>query len=444
MEKDRLTCYAVTPRALQVVLDDAAPRTDIPEGWFNWIGDRGARADGYAPQRLQLVRFEGHGEAIARWSANAYDAGYDCALIASIDEGFQVEDVQGLRGDVAFCPVAPSDLDRPDHQMLHDMLREPDEAIAANWVAVKLGGGYDIDDVGFHSVTPSQWWAYGEGLREWIAATAKGQSRAAARRNTPDFSRWQWLDGVEPAQLDLAWSWSGAADSTWPWSVNKPCTRAEVAALERAGCIAFWPMRQMPCSGVALHQDGRLLPVGALTSDWAWDTGGLIRAAMERARPALIASPYVPPISTGAISALVAATTRKLHSSFGGVPPRLQAAAASRPQASGITDPSQPSFIEWEEAFGAATLRVRLVAHGSQVTLELGEPLLPGTRPTALRLRESGARWPLEPCEGRWLVAGLVQTDVIEMCRTHCDDGRDGRRFLRDGYELVWSGGETC
>ena len=102
-----------------------------------------------------------------------------------------------------------------------------------------------------------------------------GDSEAALvlRHTGLDFSTWRWTQHLDPTLLDL---------DCW-LSRDRPWTKAEIPALERYGYVAFYPMRQMPCCGIAIDTRGSLHTIGSLPTEdgqWLWDDG-TIRAAFE-------------------------------------------------------------------------------------------------------------------------------------------------------------------
>lgn len=271
----RLTAYGITPNALKTLLATDTEPSKLPDGWFNWVGNKGSS---HSVQRLQLLHVVDADLPFVRWSENAIAAGYECFLLTSTDDVLGHAALHEMNDEVAHYIIAPilSLQDPHEYKNLLEMLREPECELQDDWADLRGGGGSTLEG---WEVKPSQWWAYAEALSDWITRTAGNSVAALALRQTGlDFSTWRWTAQLDPTLLDL---------DCWPNRAN-PWTKKEIPELERYGYIAFYPLRQMPCSGIATDNQGGLHTIGALSTEngqWLWDDGS-IRAAFEvLARP---------------------------------------------------------------------------------------------------------------------------------------------------------------
>ena len=284
---NKLPCYGITARALQILVGASAPIHEIPAKWFNWVG----RAPGYqsslppfAPERLSIVSAPQEApNSAARWCKNSLAAGYDCIFIDSVDDKHCVDEL-GLENGIGYDIVAPSESGRTENPRLQNELREPDEAIVLLWDNLRLGGGAPIEKMGFAEVTVIQWIAYGRSMHDWIQQNTEGNG-ASVRTETPDFSKWNPWErfGGASRMLSLSEHFDTLPTDHWPWSVENPITKKDVPNLA-SDIEAFWPMRQMPFCGVARTFAGELKAVGALpdakdiNGNWLWDDGTIRNA----------------------------------------------------------------------------------------------------------------------------------------------------------------------
>ena len=285
---DKLMSYAVTPRALQILLKSPNEPTCMPDGWFNWTHPKTTSLGGPETQRLELVSFADGARSIGIWNNKAHASGYACALLVAMDEGTHVIDIKGLRGDVVYQLVTESPVDDSFNKRLLEQLREPESILSIYWDELRRGGGGNLDVIGFQNVTVWQWWLYGKAIQHWIQQTTRGESRAAELRQvTPDFKAWNnWKHlGMPNIKLNLEKSWNSPQERIWPWSLSNPCTVSDIPTLEKDGLAAYYPMRQSPFSGIARRLDGTFTTMGALPDEkgddgnWIWDNGS-IRGAL--------------------------------------------------------------------------------------------------------------------------------------------------------------------
>lgn len=284
---DKLMSYAVTPRALQILLKSPNEPTCMPDGWFNWTHPKTSSLGGPETQRLELVSFADGARSIGIWNNKAHASGYACALLVAMDEGTHVIDIKGLRGDVVYQLVTESPVDDNFNKRLLEQLREPESILSIYWDELRRGGGGNLDEIGFQNVTAWQWWLYGKAIQHWIQQTTRGESRTAELRQvTPDFKAWNnWKHlGVPDIKLNLEKSWNSPQERIWPWSLSNPCTVSDIPTLEKDGFAAYYPLRQCPFSGIARRHDGSLETIGALPDEndangnWVWDDGSIRRA----------------------------------------------------------------------------------------------------------------------------------------------------------------------
>jgi hypothetical protein len=116
---------------------------------------------------------------------------------------------------------------------------------------------------------------YGKELKEWITRTAESEQDSIYRIKCPDFSFW---NDIGPDFPDVK------LEGSWCWDFNTHCTPEDTPEMKQDGYIAYFPMRQMPCCGIARREDGTLEPFGALPDEkdadgnWVWDDGSIRRA----------------------------------------------------------------------------------------------------------------------------------------------------------------------
>ena len=247
---NKLSCYGITARALQILTNAEHPVGKVPDAWFNWVGVTPYARDlknAYAPRRLEVVSADSAG----RWCKNSVAAGYDCVYVGSIDDDFCIDDLDDLEDGIGYSIVVPSGDSCDSNRELLRELREPDKAVVLLWGSIRGGGGAPIDKMGFAEVTAQQWVAFGNEMSDWIQENAEGKE-STVRIKTPDFSKWNpWEHLGGPSRmLSLSEHFDTLPTDHWPWSVENPITKKDVPNLA-SDIEAFWPMRQMPFCGVA-------------------------------------------------------------------------------------------------------------------------------------------------------------------------------------------------
>jgi hypothetical protein len=251
----------------------------IPEGWFNWIN---SNIGGRAVERLQYLDPDLNPDQVINWNTAARHAGYGCMLIYSLDDPAEITaHAKDLSGDVIIYPVSTvptlAEMERVPTLLL--LLREPEEFFRKKWQSIKYGKSDPIAQPMLKNVSPSQWFAYGIGLKRWIAITTEGQPAAKYRTRCPDFKIWNRLSAMghdwPDDKLKHADTWDSKTDEYWHWSLSNPCTDSVIPEMNLDRFVAYYPMRQMPCCGVAVKESGELVPIGALPDEknangWVW------------------------------------------------------------------------------------------------------------------------------------------------------------------------------
>ncbi len=282
---NKLFCYGITRRALQLLGPDSP--SEIPNAWFNWLNQN---FGGTAIERLTLIDPDSSAAKVLNWNRNAKEAGYACVLIYSTEDPSQHTDhAKTLSEDVVLHPIShmPTRSERDGQVEVLSLLREPENFFINGWALVRGGGGVSIDKRGLADVPPAHWWAYGIGLKKWINRTAKGQPGSVHRNNCPDFAPWNHMKAIgleyPDTKLSIQKCWNSPKSDFWPWSLSNPCTPTDIPAMSPGGFVAYYPMRQMPCCGVAVTESGELVSIGALpdqdaSGNWAWDDGSIRKA----------------------------------------------------------------------------------------------------------------------------------------------------------------------
>jgi hypothetical protein len=182
---------------------------------------------------------------------------------------------------------APTDSTQDEYEDVLNLLREPEDFFVNGWALLKRGGGVGIDQFGLAEVPMPHWWAFGIGLKKWIKCTSKGKSGSIHRKNCPDYAPWNAMKAMgmdyPDTKLDLERCWSASGSPAWSWSLSNACKPTDIPAMSKGGFVAYYPMRQMPCCGVAVTESGELVPIGALpdqdaSGNWAWDDGSIRKA----------------------------------------------------------------------------------------------------------------------------------------------------------------------
>ena len=284
----KLICYGITHNALMVI-QSTRSNLDVPDGWFDWMFPNKDSPSGQAVCRIQILDVQRSDSSLAQWNVVAREAGFDCVLV------FSTEDIPAfahlsphLDGDVELIPVGvvPNEAESLGRAALLKRLREPESFFQILWNSTREGGLLCIEDLGMSEVPTSHWWAYGNGLRRWIANAKAGGAQEELWQRSCDYSKWNaWKAvGVADVKLDLDLCWNAKAEIGWHWNTSTPCTVTDIPSLGSDGVIAYYPMRQIPCCGIARRQDGSLETIGALPDEkdangnWVWDNGSIRKA----------------------------------------------------------------------------------------------------------------------------------------------------------------------
>lgn len=291
---NKLFCYGITRRALQLLQPHVESLNSVPDGWFNWFNPN---LGGQAVDRLKCLDPDQSENQVLEWDRAAKLAGYGRVLVYSMeDPSAKAAHSGGLSNDVVIYPIShvPTLAELETYQDFLLLLREPESFFQDYWSSIKLGGSGRIARFGLDNVPVAHWLAFGQGLANWIEKTAKGKPYSMYRINCPDFTVWNgWksMDINRPdAKLDLEKCWNSPQNNSWRWSLSNPCTQSDIPAMSLSGFVAYYPIFQMPCCGVAVRESGELVTIGALTSDWAWANEETV-AAFEIIRKALQVTP---------------------------------------------------------------------------------------------------------------------------------------------------------
>lgn len=438
---NKLFCYGITRRALQLLSPDSP--SEIPNAWFNWLNQN---LGGTAIERLTLIDPDSSAAKVLNWNRNAKKAGYACVLIYSTEDPSQHTDhAKTLSEDVVLHPIShmPIRSERDGQFEVLSLLREPENFFINGWAMVRGGGGVSIDKRGLADVPPAHWWAYGIGLKKWINRTAKGQPDSVHRNNCPDYAPWNHMKAIgleyPDTKLSIQKCWNSPQSDFWHWSLSNPCTPTDIPAMSLDGFVAYYPMRQMPCCGVAVTESGELVPIGALPDEkdargWVWADEKANAAFQAIAREVVAQKVHdgsastrgrpEPTSNTGVITKVVSTSGAANDGQF-----RMY--AADRPI------PIPELNVQWHQNFGGQSATCRLITEGTNVFFECNSMLSAG-KPNLTKLHslwKANEEWALERKDGRWLVSKLTWTDFNSRLRTLFPNGPNGEnRFLERGY----------
>lgn len=295
---NKLMSYGVTARALQLLTRSDVLPTEIPSGWFNWQYVQKTDSGDIVVNRLQLLNVDANGDEVETWNKNAINTGYGCVLVYSTqDEPAFTDHLTNLDDSTVIHPIShmPCDSEIESQSEMLVLYCEPEDFFTHDWALVQAGGGVTIDRHGLSEVLLARWWVFGLSLKKWIQQTAEGKPDSVFRNICPDYSPWNHMKAIgyeyPDTKLDLNRSWNKPQKGVWPWSLDNPCTVSDIPALADHGYIAYYPMRQMPCCGIAIDTKGKLHTIGALPTEpdgsWAFDDGSIHQAFEQKAQELL-------------------------------------------------------------------------------------------------------------------------------------------------------------
>lgn len=288
----KLICYGITHNALKVI-QSTTSSLDVPDGWFDWMFPNKNSRSGQAVCRIQILDVQCSDSSLAQWNAVAREAGFNCVLVFSTEDNPAfAHHSSHLDGDVELIPVGvvPNEAKSLGRAALLKRLREPESFFQILWNSTREGGLLCIEDLGMSEVPIAHWWAYGNGLRKWIASAKPKGAQEELWQRSRDYSKWNaWKAvGVADVKLDLDLCWNAKTEIGWHWNTSTPCTMTDILSLRNDGFSAYYPMRQIPCCGIARRIDGSLETIGALPDEkdangnWVWDDGSIRRALAQQ------------------------------------------------------------------------------------------------------------------------------------------------------------------
>lgn len=274
-----LMSYGITARALQILTGSDTLPTEIPSGWFNWQYIKKTDSGEIAINRLQLLNVDVNGDEVEIWNRNAIKVA-DCVLVYSPEDNPKFTDhLPSLNGSTVLQPVGymQSELETEEQNEVLCMCRNPDDFFTDDWDSVRQGSDCGSLEAMQRVMLPlSLWFAFGLGLEKFI------------QHNTDS---WWGRHDERMSKSSLQWSWNNTEEDLWPWSLDNPCTVDDIPSLADHGYIAYYPMRQMPCCGIAIDTEGKLHTIGALPTEpdgsWAFDDGSIRQAFEQKAQELL-------------------------------------------------------------------------------------------------------------------------------------------------------------
>jgi hypothetical protein len=298
---NKLTSYGITARALKLILNADVLPTEIPEGLFNWSYVYKTSSGGnMLIKRLHFLNVDEGDDQVISWNRNAKDVGCGCVLIYSLEDLNHHKDyIVGLSDDIVLQSVNPeyTQSKRRRYASIFTSLCEPEHFFKNNWNLLLMRGGLYMNELNLAEVSMVQWWAYGAGLVTWIKNTANGKPGSEFRITCTDFSSWNFMKTKDVRYLEIKLNinrfWCSSEDGSWGLGLDNPCTPNEIPAMSLDGFVEYYPMRQIPCCGIAIDTKGKLHTIGALPTEvdgsWAFDDGS-IREVFEQKAQKFLAS----------------------------------------------------------------------------------------------------------------------------------------------------------